>query len=213
MKTIIFTGGEVVLSSLVKEVTQDADFIIAVDSGAKVAMELGVMPRIVIGDMDSIDNATKEVLEKNGIEFQISPTEKDETDTELGIDYATKNGATEIIIIGGTFGDRIDHILANILYATISRVPITFVNGLQKSFMKKGPVQLSLKGNKKDLLSLIPLTEDVTGISSTGLQWELHDSTLVFGMPRGVSNVFLQEEITLSWKSGWLLVTHTLQNV
>lgn len=198
-------------STFVQHALKEADMIIAVDSGANALIELGTIPHVVTGDMDSIDPKARDVLYKKGVEFKISPVEKDETDTELGIDYAVKNGATELTIVGGIYGDRIDHVLANVMYAMVSKVPITFLNGMQRSFVEKGPTTISLAGKKNDLLSLIPLSGDVTGIYSTGLQWELGDSTLIFGKPRGVSNVFLQDHITLSWKSGWLWITHTMQ--
>lgn len=210
MKTIIFTGGDIVDSILVQSALKASDMIIAVDSGADTIVRFGVIPHVVIGDMDSIDEKTKGLLYKKGVQFKISPSEKDETDTELGIDYAIEKGATEITIVGGIYGDRIDHILANIMYATVSEVPIIFLNGMQRSFVKKGPTSICLEGEKNDLLSLIPLSGDVTGLHSLGLQWGLDDSTLIFGKPRGVSNVFVTEKITVSWKSGWLFITQTL---
>lgn len=209
MHVVIFTGGLLEKSKMVKDVIVSADSIVAADSGAKTALEFGVVPEAVLGDMDSIDPQTKHQLRQRGVAFHVSPQEKDETDTELAIAYALKNGATEITLLGGIYGDRIDHVLANVLLACLTSVPITFVNGLQKSFILHGPKQLHIAGRKNDLLSLIPLSGDVTGINSDGLQWELQNSTLIFGKPRGVSNVFLQEEVTLSLKKGALFVTHT----
>lgn len=209
MHVVIFTGGIVIKSILVTEALTNADMIIAADSGATTALVFGVVPEIVLGDMDSIEEKTKKALAKKKIPCISSPAEKDETDTELAIDYAIKNGATEIVLLGGISGDRTDHILANILYAGISSVPITFINGMQKSFVAKGPTTISLTGQTNDLLSLVPLSSDAGGISTTGLKWELKNGTLIFGKPRGVSNVFLQNTVHLQLSKGILFITHT----
>lgn len=208
MHVVIFTGGELINSRLVVQAVTSADMVVAADSGAKKALQFGIIPKSVLGDMDSIGQKVKNMLRKK-VEFIISPSEKDETDTELAITYAIKKGATEITLLGGIYGDRIDHVLANILYASIAMVPITFINGLQKSFVIKGPNAVRLEGGKNDLLSLIPVQGDVTGLNSEGLKWELQNGKLAFGKPRGVSNVFLQDTISLSFISGILFVTYT----
>ena len=210
MHVVIFTGGELIKSQLVTDAIQSADLILAADSGGCKAVAFGILPKAVIGDFDSLDAKTKHQLKQRQVVLKISPSEKDETDTELAIEFAIEKSATEITLLGGISGDRIDHILANLLYAVISSVPITFINGQQKSFVAKGPTTFDMLGKTNDLLSLIPLQGDVKGLKSNGLKWELDDSVLVFGKPRGVSNVFLQETVSLSFTSGILFVTHTL---
>lgn len=210
MHTVIFTSGILENSWLVVSAIQSASSIIAADHGAQTALDFGVQPEVVLGDMDSIDAVTQQKLQKEKVQFIPFPQEKDQTDTELAINYAIEKGATAITLLGGIAGDRLDHILANIFLAGISTVQITFINGLQRAFIAKGPTSFTLKGHKNDLLSLIPVNGSVTGIASTGLKWELQQEVLVFGKPRGVSNVFLQENVTVSMKDGVLFVVHTL---
>ena len=66
-----------------------------------------------------------------------------------------------------------------------------------------------INGQAGDLLSLLPLTGDATGVRTTGLYYPLRGETLHFGKPRGVSNVLEQEEAGVSLESGLLLIIHT----
>lgn len=211
MHIVIFTGGQFEKSRLVTQAIELGDMIIAADSGADTALRFGITPEFVVGDMDSIDQKISENLKKLNVKFITSPSEKDETDTQLAIDFAMQKGATEITLLAGTQGDRIDHILGNIFYACVSTIPIRFINGMQESFVAKGPCEKDISGKKYDLLSLIPLREDVEGLRSKGLQWELRNETLLFGLPRGVSNVFLEKSVHVSFSKGTLFVTHTHQ--
>jgi thiamine pyrophosphokinase len=54
-------------------------------------------------------------------------------------------------------------------------------------------------------LSIVPIGGDVVGVSNSGLQWPLHDATLPFGSTRGISNVFLSNEATVSVRAGIVL--------
>lgn len=209
MKYIVFTGGEFAQSSLSKQYVQEADIIIAADSGANTAVKLGIIPLVVLGDMDSIDEKTRATLEGQSTQFIVSSPEKDETDTELALDYAIKHGATEISVLGGTAGNRLDHVLANVLIATKYNIPIYFIDGLQISWVVKGPVKQKVFGQKGDLLSLLPITTAVEGITTKNLYYPLSNGTLLFGKPRGVSNVFIDNEATVSFEKGLLLFVHT----
>ncbi len=209
MHAIVFSGGQLVKSSLVDQAIASGKLFVAADSGADSALKLGIYPDVVVGDMDSISKRTKEKLKEKNVAFVTSQAEKDETDTELAIDEGIRRGATSVTIIGGSIGERLDHVLANVFLAYVYKIPITFVNGLQRSFLLQSSEELHMNGRKGDLLSLIPLSE-TSGIYTTGLQWELKNSELVFGKPRGVSNVFLRKKISVSLGKGLLFVIHTM---
>lgn len=210
MEYVIFAGGDISSSDLIKKVLQQADIIIAADGGVNSAVELGCIPSVVIGDFDSVKPSILKKLQKEKTQLFRFPAEKDETDTELALDYAVKHGAEKIIILGGTAGDRFDHIMANVFLALTSPIPLQFINGNQIAWIEKGPVSCSIVGKKGDLLSLIPLAEDVVGVTLSGLQYGLKNETLFFGRPRGVSNVFVLKKATMSFTKGTLLCIHTV---
>jgi len=56
------------------------------------------------------------------------------------------------------------------------------------------------------VVSLLPLSASVSGITTTGLYYPLSDATLVFGSPRGLSNVIEASTSTVTLNSGKLLL-------
>jgi len=60
-------------------------------------------------------------------------------------------------------------------------------------------------GNDKDILSLIPLSYEVCGITVSGLKYPLKNETLHFGSTRGVSNRFKDKKAVITIKSGILI--------
>ena len=209
MRVGIFAGGSYSSHPFADSEIARLDYIIAADGGAETMLRLGLQPHVVIGDMDSLSQKSRNILQKRGVQFIEFKKEKDETDTELSLLHAIEKGATAITIFGGSMGDRVDHVLANILLATLSPIPLRFIHGNQIAWIMKGPTKIVLKGKKGDLLSLIPLQNDVTGLVSHGLFYQLKNDRLVFGKPRGTSNVLTGKKAGLSFASGTLLLVHT----
>ncbi len=209
MHFVIFTGGQFQTGVLAQAAIQKADRIIAADSGAKTALSMNIHPTVVIGDFDSLDKKSKEKLEKKGCEFITLPVEKDETDTDAAIQFAIKNGAKKITLLGGTSGDRFDHVITNLLSGVTKKANITFINGLQKFWIEKDPAVIYVNGKKGDLLSLIPLSGKATGMHTKNLYYPLKNETLYLGKSRGVSNVFTKSRVEVRIKSGLLLVVYT----
>ena len=98
-KVIVILGGSVD-PSFVKEVLDDAGkpFIIAADKGLEVLYKLSVMPDIILGDFDSVDNSILEEY-KSEILTRFSPV-KDFTDGEAAVDKAI-----EVVLSWGSQDD------------------------------------------------------------------------------------------------------------
>lgn len=210
MHFLIFTGGDINPGRAVTKALLGFDKIIAVDSGASHCLKYKLTPDFLVGDFDSIDKKVLAPLKSGKTEIIEFPKDKDQTDTELGIQTAIENGATEISIFGGVAGDRIDHILANIMLLKQFDIPIKFINADSTLWLGKGPKTEKIEGAKGDLLSLIPLSIKVSGIQTKALKYPLNNESLVLGKSRGVSNVFIEKTASVKWKTGLLLLTHTL---
>ena len=209
MHVVIFAGGTVQPGSSVDLALANANLIIAADSGAEAALSYGHIPAFVVGDFDSLSIPATE-LEEKGCQLVHANVEKDETDTELAIQVALEQGASEITLLGAIGGARFDHTMANILLlADIETVPIRIVDGPMTCWLLRGPGCTPISGQSGDLLSLFPLTSDATGIHTHNLYYPLQDETLRFGKPRGVSNALTSEHAEVSLESGLLLVMHT----
>ncbi len=204
----IFAGGELHPGEAFAKGIKQFDKVIAADSGAANALALDIIPDYVIGDFDSIDKKTLSRLKKKGTEFVRFPSIKDATDTELAVDFAVSNGAKNITILGGIAGNRIDHVLANIFLSEQSNIPIKFIDASSVLWFAKNNEQV-IKGAPGDLLSLVPLSQ-IEGITANGLQYALNNEILKLGKSRGVSNVFVKQEVVIRWTKGRMLFVHTL---
>jgi thiamine pyrophosphokinase len=189
----------------------DGDLVICVDGGARHALAMGLQPQVAVGDMDSIEPELQEHLEREGCRFLKHPSRKNETDSELAIRYALSEGATELVLLAA-LGGRIDHTLANVLLLTIpelSKVGARLVDGNQELILIRDEV--AIEGTPGDLVSLLPLSTDVAGIQTEGLEYALHGGTLKLGEARGVSNVLVAGRARVEVQQGLLLLVHQHQ--
>ncbi len=210
MYTVIFAGGALRPGKAVQRAIASADLVIGADKGAALALQYGCIPAIVVGDLDSLASLPLQQLQEQGSQIIYAAVEKDETDTELAIQVAFEQGASEITLLGALGGARFDHTMANILLlAGFEMVPVHIVDGPSVCWLLRGPGSTTINGQAGDLLSLLPLTQNATGIRTQGLYYPLHGETLYFSRPRGVSNALTQEEAAVSLESGLLLIVHT----
>ncbi len=198
MHVVIFAGGTLRPGKAFYAAIGSADMFIAADSGAETALNYGCTPRIVVGDFDSLDASVLEELGKRGSQVRRVAVEKDETDTELAVLVAIEEGATRITLAGAIGGARFDH-----------TIPITIVDGPSMGWLVRGPGSSAIDGQVGDLVSLLPLTGDASGVRTKGLYYVLKGETLSFGKPRGVSNVLIEEHAEVAVEGGMLLVIST----
>jgi thiamine pyrophosphokinase len=205
LNAVIVANGEMQGSARLQDLWQRADLRIAADGGARNArLFLERAPHIIIGDMDSVDEETRAWLELNSCEFIQHPRAKDETDLELALSLAQERGADEITILGA-FGGRVDHFLANVFLLTNS-TRFKIVDAASEMWVGTG--NEAIHGEQGNIVSLIPISERVRGITTNGLEYPLRGETLERGSTRGISNVMLGERATVAWEDGTLLVVH-----
>ena len=184
MKAFIYTGGEIFPDNI-KTAPQGDDLIIAADSGWLNAKKLGVTPRIVVGDLDSLGEG---VLPPE-VELIRLPVEKDVTDTKEAVEVAVERGATEITIIGGLSG-RLDHTLANLslLEDLQARgVYASACDGRQRvRFVNSSSILVGRGGYK--YLSVVAADEKVKGLEIDGTKYKLKNGTLKRRFQFAVSN-------------------------
>lgn len=185
-----------------------ADLVIATDGGALPLLRAGIVPRIAIGDMDSVDAASLRILAERGADVRRFPRAKDETDLELALLAACEAGAASIDIFGA-LGGRWDHTLANVALLALPELRERRVRLLaddQTLYLVRDIAQID--GKVGDTVSLIPLAGDAHGVTTEGLQYVLRDATLAFERARGISNVLLEPPGRVSLREGLLLVVH-----
>ena len=66
--------------------------------------------------------------------------------------------------------------------------------------------EIELKGKEGQLVSLLPFSEKVEGVYTTGLAYSLIDGILPAGSPIGVSNYMISSKASIKIKKGLLLI-------
>lgn len=174
--------------------------IIAADGGARHLLAAGLVPDVAVGDFDSLSAADLDALRVSGCEILSYPAAKDVTDTQIAVEQALERGAGEITIFGG-MGSRLDHSLANVLLLKLihekgGRGRVT--DGEQTAELLVDHVELS--GRPGDVVSVVPLTAKLEGLTIKGLKFPLHEATVPMGSSLTISNEFGESafaEITL----------------
>lgn len=206
MKCIIVCNGYDISKEVLEVYKTKGTYIICADGGANSLRKLGILPDILIGDFDSISPDILNFYRTEGIEIIPFPPEKDFTDSELAVEIAISKGFKNIIILGG-IGSRMDHTIANVfmlkkMYEAGCKGIIADDNN-RIQLISSHIVLKRLSGYK---VTLIALTPEVEGITTSGLYYPLSNFTLVQGSTRGVSNEFVNDEASVSISSGLLLV-------
>lgn len=204
-KCVIIAGGELADENFHRQLLQDAEMVICADGGVGHAKRLGITPHLVMGDLDSLQEEEIKELQSREINLCKFPREKDYTDTHLCLLKALDLGYQQIIMVG-CLGGRFDHALANVMLLALpqaQQVDVRIIDPWQEIFLVKP--EMSLTGQKGETLSLFPLTEEVTGISTSGLTYQVPGGQFVLGAGNGMSNVFCEQEVKIAYTQGLLL--------
>jgi thiamine pyrophosphokinase len=189
-----------------------ADLVIAADGGSTSLDHLGRRPDLLVGDLDSTDADLVRRLADAGTRVEPHPRDKDASDTELAVDAAVAANATELVILGGLGGPRMDHQLANLLLLAdreLAGIRVRLVQGRTTARVVADGGRLDLDGEPGDLVTLLPLGGDASAVTTRGLRWSLDAATLAVGRSRGLSNEITDRPASVSLEQGTLLVIET----
>jgi thiamine pyrophosphokinase len=212
-RALILAAGPLGAEDRLRRLLRPDDVIVCADGGAAHAAVLGVVPDIVIGDLDSVAPALVAALRANGHTRVIDDPDQRRTDLELAIDAAQTLGATEALVLGA-LGGRADHMLANLLLpawlalrtpsAQHAPLPLLFTDGMQ--WIRHIDGRLVLHGQAGDIVSVVPLTP-VPDLHFEGLHYPANEPPYTLGW-QGVSNRMLGTEAVIDIGQGRALVIH-----
>ncbi len=186
------------------------DAVLCADGGARCARDIGVVPDLIVGDMDSLEEDLQEYFATRGVPCVRHSPRKDETDTWLALERAAAMGAAEVTILGA-MGKRLDHTLANLGLLLLGRemgLSVTLRDEDCEVFAVTG--RAMVRGEKGQIVSLFPWSGDARGVDLEGFEYPLTDAVLTLSRPRGVSNRLLGATGSIDVKEGCLLVIHYL---
>lgn len=211
MKTLIVSGGQIsqeFLSNFIKK--NEFNYIIGVDKGIEMCYQCNIIPSILMGDFDSVKGDILRHYEENtSIKVQRFKPEKDDTDTQMALQWATKIGSSQIAIIGGT-GNRIDHLLGNIQCLSIAlekNIECYLIDEHNKVMLLKESIGIKKSDQFGDYISLLALTNQVTKLTLSGFKYPLYEYTLTNQSGGfGVSNEMIEENASIKFEAGILIM-------
>lgn len=207
-RALIFVNGELPNPGATRGIIQPEDVLIAADGGARHALKLGVIPTVIIGDLDSLSEAEVRAFTEMGVHILRYPSNKDETDLELALQHAMKSGYEPICVVAA-LGGRLDQIIGNLaLLADPESIQagVRVDDGLTEAFFITS--KASIHGKPGEVVSLLPWGMPAEGVSTDGLVYPLTKETLLPYRTRGISNQLLAETARVSLKRGTLLCVH-----
>ncbi|MCQ2507789.1 MAG: thiamine diphosphokinase [Dorea sp.] len=212
-RIVIVSGGELQTDFVLPILKNPNEYIIAVDKGINFFYKHQIKPNYIVGDFDSADDSIRTYFrtETNIPIRELNPI-KDESDTETAIRMAMTLGANEIIILGGT-GGRMDHFWAN-----VQSLKIPLKAGVRACIVDEQNYIYLLAPGKQVIkkadcfgkyISFFPLGEDVYGFTLEGFAYPTYGMHLTSDKSLCVSNEVEDDEASISFRTGTLLVMET----
>lgn len=197
MKTCyIFSAAEGLPKNFSKN---EDDIVIAADAGYRHLENLKIIPDIVLGDFDSLKFIPSDA------EIIKHPVKKDDTDTMLAVKTGFERGFDRFVLYG-CLGGRLDHTLANIqtLNFIAENGGIGFICGDGYTVCSIKNSSISFKASASGNISVFSADSKASGVTETGLLYNLENAELTSCFPLGVSNEFTGNESTVSVENGIL---------
>lgn len=211
MRAVVFVNGILSHPDRWRTWLRGDDYLVAADGGVRHCLAMGCVPHALVGDLDSVSPETVEELRAKGVQVERYAAEKNETDLELALNHALRAGVDDIALLGA-LGGRLDQALANVLILAQRRwpVPVRVFEAEEIALVMRGGETITLDADVGQRVSLIPLSETVTGITYTGLRYPLSEAQLQLGSTRGISNEVAEAPATIHIATGIALIVQTV---
>ena len=198
---LLIGNGESISNKLLCTLARQADKIVAADGGGSKALQAGITPDWIIGDLDSISKRDLRALQPR----ILNEVSQENTDLEKALSFITRTLPATHLTMVGFLGGRWDFSLANILHliAYAKKLHITLAGDGWRMHLLTHDTRFSAKPKKR--VSLVPLSK-CTGVTLSGLKYPLFNETLTVGTTRSLSNQTTAKEFNVKLKRGVLLV-------
>jgi thiamine pyrophosphokinase len=175
---VLVAGGEVATPDLAKALTH-ATLLVAADGGADALLAAGLVPDLVVGDMDSISDPARAAFAD-----RLRPVAEQDS-TDLAKALAAAPGPALIL---GASGGRVDHLLAALStlaeVAAAGRAPCVMLGPEDCACVLPAAAEMTLMpGDRVSLWPMGPATA-----RSEGLEWPLDGIAFAPDARVGTSN-------------------------
>jgi thiamine pyrophosphokinase len=202
-RVIIVVNGEISNDQWARTQAETGQYLIGVDGGTNHIFRWGMVPDLIVGDLDSIDASARAAYTDLNCPFITYPPAKDQSDLQLALEQATSMEPDHILVLGG-LGKRVDHTFGNILLMIqCDTIPVTMTDEVHElQIIRQKTYFHDMSG---DTLSLFSLTAKTVGVTTFGMQYPLRAETLYLGDTRGLSNEIKNPDAWVSLEEGLLL--------
>jgi thiamine pyrophosphokinase len=213
VRAAIFLNGSPDSADLLRSLAGRADLVVAADGGARYALEAGVVPDLVVGDMDSLGEDLTLEAAMLGASLERHPARKDKMDGQLAVLAARERGATAADLLcafGGRLGAHfaVPHIL---LAAERIGLRSTVVADRVRMFVVEAGSR-TVEGDPRDSVSIFPLSSIATAVTLEGMEYPLDNASLEPGDTLGFHNELIGRKATVSVGRGAVLVVHETED-
>ena len=212
-KYVVFLNGEYNYSQkFMDKLVSENTVCLCADGGANFAFRYRKVPKMIIGDLDSIEEKILKFYKNENVLIKKFPKDKDFTDFELILKEIekieeNKNYLEKIFVVGG-LGKRIDMTLSN-LFIMEKYQNLVFLQENEEIFYTEKP--FVLKNKKGGEFSIIPISEKVEKLTLKGFKFETDKIDVKRESSRLVSNVICENEASVEFESGKLIII--LENI
>jgi thiamine pyrophosphokinase len=212
VQAAIFLNGALDPPDLLRRIAGRADLVVAADGGARYALDAGVIPDLVVGDMDSLGEEWE--IEEHGVVLERHPARKDKMDGHLAVLAVRDRGAKAVDFLcaaGGRFSAlfAVPHIL---LAAERLGLRATMVASWGQAFVIEAGSR-PVAGDPQDSVSVFPFTGPATGVTLEGFGYPLEDARLEVGDTLGFHNELIGGKGRVHVVGGALLIIHERREI
>ncbi len=210
MKTLVVASLAPCDPGFLADLAAGCDLIVAADGGGAACLAAGIVPDLIVGDLDSLATRDETRLRQAGTRFVTFPAEKDVTDLDLALDEAKAAGTTEVLLTG-VLGERLDHTLASLgaLVRHAALRPAVVETDMRAWVLSSGGrSSLNLVGLDA-VVSLFALGAPAT-VTCRGMRYALSAEVLGPLDSRGLSNVITADNAAVEVHDGVLVALSVL---
>jgi len=211
LRAVVVAGGEAPPSGWLARQLEDARLIVCADSGWLACRAAGVLPHLLVGDLDSLPGEVVANLPELVLGVRRYPSNKDRSDLHLALEELALHWQGPVDILGA-LGGRLDHALFNLC----SVLFLAHDLGLQARLIdpitevyRLGQQPLELRHHQGWHCSILPLSQQLHGVRLRGFLYALDGETLARLETRGLSNRVDQAVASISTEEGEGLVILT----
>jgi thiamine pyrophosphokinase len=200
IEALVICNGDPPGSAFLRRLARRSALIVAADGGANTARRAGIVPDLIIGDLDSVTPATRRRFSRTRI---IRVRRQDNTDFEKVLDHLRRRGVGSCVA-AGVAGRRLDFTLGNLAVALryLPRLRITFAGeGWWAVPLERDNVVAAHIGST---VSFIPWGA-CAGVTLRGVEYPLTGASLAQGMI-AVSNIVRRNPFRVTVRRGKLMM-------